>query len=128
MSKKPFKGVINLDVRDSVPDWEPYTSPRAPEGAPNVLFVLYDDTGLASWSPFGGRINMPTLQKIADTGLMYTQWHTTALCSPTRSACLTGRNHHLNGMAAITEGTNGFPGAHGYIPDECATIGQVLQD
>ena len=81
----PFKGKIELDVRDSTPDWEPFTPPRPPEGAPNVLIVLYDDTGLAAWSPFGGRINMPTLQKLADDGLMYSQWHTTALCSPTRS-------------------------------------------
>jgi arylsulfatase A-like enzyme len=128
MAKKPFKGTIKLDVRDSVPDWEPYTPTRAPAGAPNILFVLYDDTGLAAWSPFGGRINMPTLQKLADNGLMYSQWHTTALCSPTRSTCLTGRNHHLNGCACISEGANGFPGAHNRIPEECATIGQILQD
>ena len=128
MATKPFKGVIDLDVRKSTPDWEPYILAKAPEGAPNVLFVLYDDTGLAMWSPFGGRVNMPTLQKLADRGLMYSQWHTTALCSPTRSTCLTGRNHHLNGMAAITEGANGFPGAHSRIPDECATVGQILQD
>jgi arylsulfatase A-like enzyme len=123
-----FKGVIKLDVRDSVPDWAPYLPKKAPAGAPNVLIVLYDDTGLAAWSPFGGRINMPTLQKLADRGLMYTQWHTTALCSPTRSTILTGRNHHVNGMSCITEGANGFPGAHARIPDQCATIGQLLQD
>jgi arylsulfatase A-like enzyme len=128
MATKPFKGVIKLDVRDSVPDWEPFTPTRAPEGAPNILFVLYDDTGMAAWSPFGGRIKMPTLQKLADNGLMYSQWHTTALCSPTRSTCLTGRNHHLNGCAAITEASTGFPGAHNRIPDECATVGQILQD
>ena len=127
MAKKPFKGTIKLDVRDSIPDWEPFTPTRAPEGAPNILFVLYDDTGLAAWSPFGGRINMPTLQKLADRGLMYSQWHTTALCSPTRSTCLTGRNHHFNGMATITEATIGFPGHCGRIPDECATVGQILQ-
>jgi len=126
--KKPFKGVIKLDVRDSVPDWTPYTPTKAPEGAPNILFVLYDDTGMAAWSPFGGRINMPTLQKLADNGLMYSQWHTTALCSPTRSTLLTGRNHHLNGFACISEATTGYPGANGHIPDECATVGQILQD
>ena len=128
MPTKPFKGVIDLDVRKSTPDWAPYTPERAPEGAPNVLFILYDDTGLATWSPFGGRVNMPTMQKLADRGLLYSQWHTTALCSPTRATLLTGRNHHLCGMAAITEGANGFPGAHGRMPDECATIGQILQD
>ncbi len=128
MAEKKFKGVIKLDVRDSKPDWGPYTPPSAPEGSPNVLFVLYDDTGLAAWSPFGGRINMPTLQRLADAGIIYSQWHTTALCSPTRSTLLTGRNHHLTGNACITEGANGFPGAHGRIPDQCATIGQILQD
>jgi len=125
---EPFKGVIKLDVRDSVPDWGPYELTRAPEGAPNILIVLYDDTGLAAWSPYGGRINMPTLDRLADNGLAYTQWHTTALCSPTRSTFLTGRNHHVNRNAAITEGANGFPGASGRLPAECATIGQLLQD
>jgi arylsulfatase A-like enzyme len=128
MAKKPFKGVVKLDVRDSKPDWDPYIPTKAPAGAPNILFVLYDDTGMAAWSPFGGRINMPTLQKLADKGLMYSQWHTTALCSPTRSTLLTGRNHHLNGSACISEAATGYPGANGHIPDECATVGQILQD
>ena len=126
--KENFKGVIELDVRKSKADWAPYTLKSAPEGAPNVLFVLFDDTGQAAWSPYGGAINMPTLQKLADNGLIYTQWHTTALCSPTRSTLLTGRNHHLTGNAAITETADGFPGAHGRIPKQCATIGQVLQE
>ncbi|MFT8180947.1 arylsulfatase, partial [Mycobacteroides chelonae] len=117
-----------LDVRDSTPDWTPYELKRAPEGAPNILVVLYDDTGLAAWSPFGGRINMPVMQRLADNGLRYSQWHTTALCSPTRSCLLTGRNHHVNRSASITEASNGFPGAAGRLPAECATIGQVLQD
>src|SRR5690348_7149007 len=125
---KPFAGVVKLDVRDSKPDWTPYTLKEAPAGAPNVLVVLYDDTGLAAWSPFGGRINMPTLQKLADNGLMYSQWHTTALCSPTRSTFLTGRNHNVNRCASIVEGSDGYPGAAGRLPAECATIGQVLQD
>jgi arylsulfatase A-like enzyme len=123
-----FKGVIKLDVRDSTPDWGPYELKRAPEGSPNILVVLYDDTGLAAWSPYGGGINMPTLDRLADNGVAYTQWHTTALCSPTRSTFLTGRNHHVNRSAAITEGSNGFPGAAGRLPAECATIGQILQD
>jgi arylsulfatase A-like enzyme len=122
-----FQGVINLDVRDSTPDWEPYEPPKAPEGAPNVLIVLYDDTGLAAWSPFGGRIQMPTLQRLADDGLMYSQWHTTALCSPTRSCFLTGRNHHQNGMACITEGSIGYPGSNGHIPPECGTLAEVMR-
>jgi arylsulfatase A-like enzyme len=127
-TEKVFKGKIELDVRDSVADWGPYLPPVAPRDAPNVLFILYDDTGLAAWSPYGGRINMPTAQKLADNGLIYTQWHTTALCAPTRSTCLTGRSHHLNGFAEIVEGSNGYPGYHARIPAQCATIAHILQD
>ena len=123
-----FNGVVNLDVRDSVADWTPFREAPAPEGAPNVLLVLYDDTGLAAWSPYGGRINMPTMQRLADNGLTYSQWHTTALCSPTRSCLLTGRNHHQNGFAQIAEGAQGFPGHTGHIPMENATIGEVLRE
>jgi arylsulfatase len=123
-----FKGVIKTDIRDSTPDWAPYTPAAAPEDAPNILFVLYDDTGLAAWSTYGGGINMPTLDKIAAQGLIYTNWHTTALCSPTRSTLLTGRNHHLNGMAGITEVATGFPGSNGHIPKEAATVAEILQD
>ena len=126
--EKKFNGVIKLDVRDSKSDWTPYLPKQAPEGAPNILFVLYDDTGLAAWSPYGGRINMPTLDKLAANGLTYTQWHTTALCSPTRSTLLTGRNHHVNGMAAITEAADGFPGANGRLPKQVTTIAEVLRD
>src|SRR5262245_23468071 len=122
------KARIKLEIRDSKPDWGPFTPKAAPKGAPNVLFILYDDTGLAAWSPYGGRINMPTLDKLAKNGLTYTQWHTTALCSPTRSTILTGRNHHLNGCSCITEAAQGFPGWSGRIPAQCATVGQVLQD
>jgi arylsulfatase len=123
-----FNGKVQLDVRDSKADWTPFELKHAPGGAPNVLVVLFDDTGMASWSPYGGRINMPTLQRLADNGLTYTQWHTTALCSPTRSCFLTGRNHHVNRSASITEASNGFPGAAARLPAQCATIGQVLQD
>jgi arylsulfatase A-like enzyme len=122
-----FKGKIELDVRHSTPDWDPYVPQRAPEDAPNVLIVLYDDTGLAAWEPFGGRIEMPTLKKLADNGLIYSQWHTTALCSPTRSCFLTGRNHHQNGMACITEGAIGYPGANAHIPPECGTLAEVMR-
>lgn len=68
-----FDGKIELDVRDSVADWKPFELKKAPEGAPNILVVLYDDTGMAAWSPYGGRINMPVMQKLADNGVMYTQ-------------------------------------------------------
>lgn len=123
-----FKGKIALDIRDSESDWSPYTPKSAPEGSPNILFILYDDTGLAAWSPYGGAINMPTMDKLAANGLTYTQWHTTALCSPTRSTIQTGRNHQLNGMGAITEAANGFPGANGRMGAEVAPLSKILQD
>jgi arylsulfatase A-like enzyme len=122
-----FKGHIALDVRDSTPDWSPYTPPTAPDGAPNVLIVLYDDTGLAAWEPYGGRIRMPTMQRLAENGLTYTQWHTTSLCSPTRSCILSGRNHHQTGFACIVEGATGYPGSNAHLPRETATIAQVLR-
>ncbi|HET6340542.1 MAG TPA: arylsulfatase [Polyangiales bacterium] len=123
-----FKGVINLDIRQSKPSWDEFLAKKAPQGAPNVLVVLYDDTGLAAWSPFGGRIQMPTLQRLADTGLIYSQWHTTALCAPTRSCFLTGRNHHQNGFASITEMATGFPGANSHIPAACAPMAGILRE
>src|SRR6186713_931516 len=125
---RPFKGAINLDVRDSVPDWDAFLPDKAPAGSPNVLIVLFDDTGLAAWSPYGGRIEMPTLQRLAERGLTYTQWHTTALCSPTRSTFLTGRNHHQNGFATISESSTAFPGYNSHIPPSNATMANVLRD
>jgi arylsulfatase A-like enzyme len=125
---KEFKGEINLDIRDSKPDWSPYLASRAPEGAPNVLIILYDDTGLAAWSPFGGRIEMPTMDRLAENGLRYSQWHTTALCGPTRSCFLTGRNHHENGFATIAESATGFPSNNTHIPMENAFQAEVLRE
>jgi len=124
----PFKGVIKLDVRESTPDWKPFERKKAPAGSPNILFILYDDTGLAAWSPYGGRISMPTMDKLAADGLTYTQWHTVALCSPTRSCINTGRNHNLNAMGAITEATTGFPGYSGMLPPQAATMAQILNE
>jgi len=123
-----FKGTINLDIRDSKPDWDAFLYQKAPKDAPNVLVILYDDTGCAAWSPYGGRINMPTMDRLAANGLTYTQWHTTAVCSPTRSTFLTGRNHHANGFGSISEMAVGFPGYCGHISPENGTIAQVLRD
>ena len=123
---KPFRGTINIDDRDSVPDWEPYVQPVAPDGAPNVLYIVLDDVGFSAMEPWGGLIETPNIGRLAATGLTYTNWHTTALCSPTRSSLLTGRNHTTNGMACIAEATSGFPNANGHIPFECATIAEVL--
>ena len=93
-----------------------------------MLVVLYDDTGQAAWSPYGGRINMPTMDRLAADGLTYSQWHTTALCSPTRSTFLTGRNHHQNGFATISESSTGFPGYSSHIPPTNATMASVLRE
>ncbi|MGV9870260.1 arylsulfatase [Rhodococcus koreensis] len=123
---KPFRGVVNLDIRDSVPDWGPYEQPKAPPGSPNVLYIVLDDVGFGALGCYGGPIETPNIDKIAANGLRYGQWHTTALCSPTRSCLLTGRNHTTNGMACISEAAVGFPGANGHIPPECATLAEVL--
>jgi arylsulfatase A-like enzyme len=123
---KPFRGRIDIDIRDSVPDWAPYAQPKAPAGAPNVLYIVLDDVGYSAMEPWGGFIETPNINRLAASGLTYTNWHTTALCSPTRSSLLTGRNHTTNGMACIAEATSGFPGSNGHIPFECATIAEVL--
>lgn len=121
-----FRGVINLDIRDSVPDWAPYEAPTAPPGTPNVVYVVLDDVGFGALSCYGGPIDTPNIDRLAADGLRYSQWHTTALCSPTRSALLTGRNHTTNGMACISEAAVGFPNANGHIPAECATLPEIL--
>ena len=96
---RAFKGVVNIDIKDSVPDWEPYTQHIAPEGAPNVVYVVLDDVGFSAMEPYCGLIETPNINRIAERGLTYTNFHTTALCSPTRSSLLTGRNHTTNGLA-----------------------------
>ena len=127
MAKK-FTGTVNIDIRDSVPDWGPYTQPVAPEGAPNILYIVLDDVGFSAMEPFGGLIQTPNIKRIVDAGITYTSFHTTALCSPTRSCLMTGRNHTSNGMACITEATSGFPNANGHIPFENANIAEVLSE
>ncbi len=123
-----FRGKIELDIRDSEPDWGPYAAPTAPEGAPNVLYIVWDDTGIATWDSFGGLVEMPTMRRIADRGVRLTQFHTTALCSPTRASLLTGRNATTVGMATIEEFTDGFPNCSGRIPFETALMSEVLAE
>jgi arylsulfatase len=127
MSKR-FEGKINIDIRDSVPDWSPFEAPKAPEGAPNVVYIVLDDVGFSAMSGYGGPIETPNIDRISGDGLRYTQWHTTALCSPTRSCLLTGRNHTRNSMACITEAASGFPNASGVIPPENGQIQQILAE
>ena len=123
-----FNGKIELDIRDSEPDWGPYAAPTAPEGAPNVLYLVWDDTGIATWDCFGGLVEMPTMSRIAERGVRLSQFHTTALCSPTRASLLTGRNATTVGMATIEEFTDGFPNCNGRIPADTALLSEVLNE
>jgi arylsulfatase len=122
----PFNGTINVDIRDSEPDWDPFEPPKAPDGAPNVVYIVLDDVGFSAMSSYGGPIETPNIDRIATQGVRYTQWHTTALCSPTRSCLLTGRNHTRNSMACITEAAIGFPNASGSIPPENGMLPEIL--
>jgi arylsulfatase A-like enzyme len=126
MAQPSFQGVTNVDIRDSVPDWAPFEPPKAPEGAPSVVYIVLDDVGFSAMGCYGGPIETPNIDRIAADGVRYTQWHTTALCSPTRSCLLTGRNHTRNSMACITEAASGFPAASGTIPPENGMIAEIL--
>lgn len=131
MARSPesgFNGKIALDIRDSEPDWTPYAAPTAPEGAPNVLYLVWDDTGIATWDCFGGLVQMPAMSRIAERGVRLSQFHTTALCSPTRASLLTGRNATTVGMATIEEFTDGFPNCSGRIPFDTALLSEVLAE
>ncbi len=123
---KAFQGTINVDIRDSEPDWAPFEPPRAPDGAPNVLYIVLDDVGFSAMSCYGGPIPTPNIDRIVEKGIRYTQFHTTALCSPTRSCLLTGRNHTRNSMACITEAAIGFPNASGTVPPENGMLSEIL--
>ena len=125
---KSFKGKIALDIRDSTPDWEPYLPPRAREGAPNVLVLAWDDVGYGTMEVFGGPVETPNMRRIADRGVKFANFHTTALCSPTRASLLTGRNATSNGMATIAEFSSGFPGISTRIPFENGFMSEVLAE
>ncbi|CAM4124868.1 Arylsulfatase [Mycobacterium basiliense] len=123
-----FQGRIELDIRDSEPDWGPFAAPRAPEDSPNILYLVWDDVGIATWDCFGGLVEMPAMTRIAEHGVRLSQFHTTALCSPTRASLLTGRNATTVGMATIEEFTDGFPNCSGRIPADTALISEVLAE
>jgi arylsulfatase A-like enzyme len=120
----PFGGVIKEDALQSKPWWPPRVVP--PEGAPNILLIMTDDAGFGVPSTFGGVIPMPTMDRIAKEGLRYNRVFSTALCSPTRAALITGRNHHSAGFGVISEQSTGFPGYNSIIPKDKATIGRIL--
>ncbi len=119
-----FPGSIGRTVEESTPAWP--APERAQPGSPNVLFWIIDDVGYGQMSAFGGLVDTPNIERVAKRGLRYTNMHTTALCSPTRSCILTGRNHHSNGMAAITETATGFPGYDGRMPFENGMLSEML--
>ena len=121
-----FGGVIKEDAKDSKPYWPPSVVP--PKGAPNVLLIMTDDQGYGVSGTFGGVIPTPNMDRIAKAGLRYTQFHSTALCSPTRAALITGRNHHSVGFGVIGEMSTGYPGYDSVIGPESATIGTILRD
>ncbi len=121
-----FGGEINRSVKDSKPFWPSRVVP--PKGAPNVLLIMTDDSGFGVTSTFGGVIPTPALDRIAQNGLRYTNFNSTALCSPTRAALITGRNHHSVGFGVISEQSTGYPGYNSIIPREKATIGKILKD
>ena len=128
MTGKQFRGKIALDIRDSSPDWDPYLAPQAKPGAPNVLMIAWDDLGFATMDIYGGPVECPTMRGIAERGVVFSNFHTTALCSPTRASLLTGRNATTNGMATIAEFSSGFPGISTRIPNESGFISEVLAE
>ncbi len=121
-----FHGEIELNAAQSKPAWPARVVP--PKGAPNILLIMTDDVGFAAPSTFGGVIPTPALDRIAANGLRYTNFHSTSLCSPTRAALITGRNHHAVGFGVITEMSTGFPGYNSVIGKDNATIGRILLD
>ena len=121
-----FGGVIKESAKDSTPWWPPRVVP--PKGAPNVLLIMTDDQGYGVTGTFGGVIPTPALDRVAKAGLRYTQFHSTALCSPTRAALITGRNHHSVGFGVIGELSTGYPGYDSVIGPENATVGEILKE
>ena len=122
----PFQGKIGRTVKDSTPDFP--KGVEAPADAPNVLLILTDDVGFGASSTFGGPVQTPNFQRLADDGLRYNMFHTTALCSPTRAALITGRNHHSVASGSITEFATGYPGYNSLVPRSAGSVGAVLKD
>jgi len=119
-----FEGSIGRTAKDSTPDFP--AEVKAPKDAPNILLIMTDDVGYGAGSPFGGPIAMPTLDRLAKSGLRYTNFHTTALCSPTRAALITGRNHHSVQTGVIAEFATGYPGYNSLMEKNNGTVAQVL--
>ena len=125
---RSFGGTIGRTMDESVPDWTMIPGPQPPEGAPNVLVVLIDDAGFGQPSTFGGPIQTPSFTRVQQRGLTYNRFHVTALCSPTRAALLTGRNHHRVGFGSIAEFPGPFPGYTASRPRSCAPLPRILKE
>ncbi|GAC1530876.1 MAG: arylsulfatase [Acidimicrobiales bacterium] len=123
-SDEPYRGVVGRTLEESTPWWPDL--PRAPDGAPNIVVVLLDDVGYAQVGCFGSDIATPNFDRLAGAGIRYSNFHTTALCSPTRAALLTGRNHHTNGMGRIVEFAAGFPGYDATVPHDSGFLSEIL--
>ena len=123
-----FAGNERRTLAGSRPDWGLIEHVTPPEGAPNILVVLIDDAGFGAPSTFGGPIDTPNLTRAAEAGLRYNRFHVTALCSPTRAAMLTGRNHHAVGFGQIGEFSSGFPGYCAFVPKDCAPFPRILKE
>ena len=119
--------LITYDAKDPETKFPPITQLRPPKGAPNILIILIDDAGFGSASVFGGPCQTPNAEKVAARGLKYNRFHTTALCSPSRQALLTGRNHHAVGMGAITEIASSSPGYSSVLPNTASPIAKTLK-
>ncbi len=128
IQRPPFNGAAGQTLGDSQPDWDLIGHVEPPEGAPNVLVVLIDDAGFGNPSTFGGPISTPNYDRMAERGLKYNRFHVTAMCSPTRAALLTGRNHHAVGMGGIPEFSCGFPGYSAMLPRDAAPFPKVLKE
>ncbi len=122
-----YQGLVTYDAKDPSSSFPSIPQVRPPEGAPNVLIVLLDDVGFGASSAFGGPCETPVAEKLAARGLRYNRFHTTALCSPTRAALLSGRNHHTMGMGGITELATGAPGYTSVYPNTCAPLAEMLK-
>ena len=127
IADRPHVGLTTYDARDPATTFPPIVPLRPPAGAPNVLVVLIDDVGFGASSAFGGPCQTPTAERLAADGLKYTRFHTTALCSPTRAALLSGRNHHTVGMGGITEIATSAPGYNSLRPNTCAPLAETLK-
>ena len=124
---QPYPGLVTYDAKDPATSFAPTRQLRPPVGAPNVLVVLLDDVGFAASSAFGGPCETPVAERLAEGGLKYTRFHTTALCAPTRQALLTGRNHHSVGMGCVTELATSAPGYNGIRPNTAAPLAEILK-